>query len=205
MEPRVEIRRLLDVIPASSRMTIKIVSKPEQARVIYAAFPLPWNHERPIYINFDFWFLFPKAQRDLLILQKVSWLMGVKWFQPKIDQGVVVAGLVAGLVESAQADVVGVSVAAGLSAMALMRIWRRNQSSDAELNADVTAIQISLRRGYTETEAAQHLLSAIEAIAQIEKHSTLNFSELVRCQNLKVIAGLSPVGVPKSYVFGEGD
>jgi hypothetical protein len=199
MEPRVEIRRLLDVIPASSRMTIKIVSKPEQARVIYAAFPLPWNQERPIYINFDFWFRFPKAQRDLLILQKVSWLMGVKWFQPQFTQGVVVAGLVAGLVESAQADVVGVSVAAGLSAMALMRIWRRNQSPDAELNADVTAIQIAQRRGYTETEAAQHLLSAIEAIAHTERNSSLNFSELIRCQNLKAIAGLSPVGIPKNY------
>ncbi len=38
MEPNVEIRRLLDVMPASGRMTTKIVSKPEQAKVIDASF-----------------------------------------------------------------------------------------------------------------------------------------------------------------------
>jgi hypothetical protein len=197
MEPRVEVRRLLDVMPASSRMTMKIVSKPEQPKVIYATFPLPWNRERPIYINFDLWLRLAKPQRDLLLLQKVSWLLGVKWFKPEIYQGVVLLGLLAGLVESAEADVVGVAVAGGLSAIALVRIWRTNQSSQSELNADLTALRIAQRRGYSETEAAEHLLSAIEAIAHIEKHPSLNFSELIRCQNLRAIAGLSPVGVPK--------
>ncbi|MEA5513880.1 DUF3318 domain-containing protein [Nodularia sp. UHCC 0506] len=197
MEPRVEIRRLLDVMPASSRMTTKIVSKPEQSKVIYAAFPLPWNQDRPIYINFDLWLRLTKPQRDLLLLQKVSWLMGVKWFKPDIYQGVVLLGLLAGLLESAQSDVVGVAVAGGLSAIALVRIWRTNKSSESELNADLAALRIAQRRSYSETEAAEHLLSAIEAIAQIEKYSTLNFSELIRCQNLRAIAGLSPVGVPK--------
>ncbi|WP_414527400.1 DUF3318 domain-containing protein [Nodularia chucula] len=199
MEPRLEIRRLLDVIPASSRMTINIVSKPEQPRVIDAAFPLPWNHERRIYINFDFWLRLAKPQRDLLILQRVSWLMGVKWFQPQIYQGVVLLGLLAGLLESVQGDVVGVVVAGGLSTIALGRIWRINQSADSELNADLTAIRIAQRRGYGETEAAEHLLSAIEAIAVMDKNSPLSFNELIRCQNLRAIAGLSAVGVPKSY------
>ncbi|TVP66909.1 MAG: DUF3318 domain-containing protein [Nodularia sp. (in: Bacteria)] len=205
MEPRVEIRRLLDVMPASSRMTTKIISKPELPKVIDAAFPLPWNQDRPIYINFDLWLRLTKSQRDLLLLQKVSWLMGVKWFKPDIYQGVVLLGLLAGLLESAEADVVGVAVAGGLSAIALVRIWRTNKSSQSELNADLAAMRIAQKRGYSETEAAEHLLSAIEAISQIEKHSNLNFSELIRCQNLRAIAGLSPVGVPKSYIFGEVD
>ncbi|MDB9374473.1 DUF3318 domain-containing protein [Nodularia sphaerocarpa] len=198
MEPRVEIRRLLDVIPASSRMTTKIVSKPEQVRVIDAVFPLPWNRERPIYINFDLWLRLAKPQRDLLLLQKVSWLTGVRWFKPDIYQGVVLAGLLAGLLESAEADVVGVAVAGGLSAIALVRIWQTHKSSQSELNADLAALQIAQRRGYSETEAAQHLLSAIEAIALIENY-TLSFSELIRCQNLRAIAGLSSVGIPKGY------
>ncbi|MBW4558598.1 MAG: DUF3318 domain-containing protein [Trichormus sp. ATA11-4-KO1] len=198
MEPRVEIRRLLDIMPASSRMTIKIVSKPEQPQVIDAAFPLPGNRDRPIYINFDLWFRLTKAQRDLLLLQKISWLMGVKWFKPNIYQGVVLAGLLGGLVESAQSDVVGVAVAGGLSAIALARIWRTHKSPDSELNADVAAIRVALRRGYSETEAAQHLLSAIEAITNIEGNS-VNFTDLIRCQNLRAIAGLSSVGVPQSY------
>ncbi|BAY96619.1 hypothetical protein NIES37_05530 [Tolypothrix tenuis PCC 7101] len=200
MEPNTEIRRLLDVMPASARMLTKIVSKPQQAKVIDASFPLPWNQERPININFDLWFRLGKPQRDLLLLQTVSWLTGVKWFKPSIYQGVLVAGLVGGLVESTQSDVVGVAIAVGLSAIAGFRIWRTNQSPELELEADVAAIRIAGRRGYSESEAAEHLLSAIETVAKIEGRSGLSFNELIRCQNLRAIAGLSPVGLPKSYI-----
>ncbi|MDM9585724.1 DUF3318 domain-containing protein [Nostoc sp. GT001] len=199
MEPNVEIRRLLDVMPASGRMTTKIVSKPEQAKVIDASFPQPWNQARPIYINFDLWRRLTKPQRDLLLLQMVSWLTGVKWFKPDIYQGVVLAGLLGGFLEAAQSDVVGVAVAGGLSAIAAFRIWRTNKSQESELNADAAAIKIAQRRGYSEVEAAQHLLSAIEAVAKIEGRSSFNFTELIRCQNLRAIAGLSAVGIPKSY------
>lgn len=199
MEPNVEIRRLLDVMPASARMMTKILSKPQQSQVIDVSFPLPWNRERPIYINFDLWGRLPKPQRDLLMLQKVSWLIGVKWFKPDIYQGVVLVGILGGLVESAQSDVVGVVVAGGLSAIAGLRIWRSNKSQESELNADAAAIRIAQRRGYSEVEAAQHLLSAIETVAKLEQYSGLNFIDLIRCQNLRAIAGLSPVGVPDSY------
>ncbi|GBE93320.1 DUF3318 domain-containing protein [Nostoc cycadae] len=199
MEPNAEIRRLLDVMPASGRMTTKIVSKPQQAKVIDATFPLPWNQDRPIYINFDLWGRLTKPQRDLLLLQKVSWLIGVKWFKPNIDQGVVLLGLLAGLIESSQSDAVGVAVAGGLSAIAALRIWRSNKSSESELNADIAAIKVAQRRGYLEAEASQHLLSAIEAVAKIEGGSGLNFTELIRCQNLRAIAGLSSVGVPEFF------
>jgi hypothetical protein len=199
MEPNVEIRRLLDVMPASGRMTTKIVSKPEQAKVIDASFPQPWNQARPIYINFDLWRRLTKPQRDLLLLQMVSWLTGVKWFKPNIYQGVVLAGLSGGLLEAAQSDVVGVAVAGGLTAIAAFRIWRINKSQESELNADAAAIRIAQRRGYSEAEAAQHLLSGIEAVAKIEGRSSLNFTELIRCQNLRAIAGLSAVGMPETY------
>ncbi|MEH1769783.1 DUF3318 domain-containing protein [Nostoc sp.] len=199
MEPNVEIRRLLDVMPASGRMTTKLVSKPEQAKVIDASFPQPWNQARPIYINFDLWRRLTKPQRDLLLLQMVSWLTGVKWFKPDIYQGAVLAGLLGGFLEAAQSDVVGVAVAGGLSAIAAFRIWRTNKSQESELNADAAAIKIAQRRGYSEAEAAQHLLSAIEAVAKIEGRASFNFTELIRCQNLRAIAGLSPVGIPESY------
>lgn len=199
MEYNVEIRRLFEVMPASGRMKVKIVSKPEQTQVIDTVFPLPWNQERLIYINFDLWGRLSKPQRDLLILQKVAWLTGITWFKPDIYQGVVLAGLLGGLVESAQSDIVGVAIAGGLSAIALLRIWRSNQSQDAQLNADNSAIKVAQRRGYTQTEAAGHLLSTIEAVAKIEGRSSLDFIALIRCQNLRAIAGLSPVGVPDNF------
>jgi len=193
MEPKVEIRRLFDIMPASGRMTVKIVSKPEQPKVIDVTFPLPWNRERPIYINFDLWHRLTKPQRDLLLLRMVSWLGGVKWFKPDIYQGVTLVGLLAVLLEFFQSDAVGVAVAGGLTAIAINRIWRTNRSQESELNADKGAIRVALRRGYSEVEAAQHLLTAIEAVAKIERRSGLSFIELIRCQNLRAIAGLSAV------------
>ncbi len=193
MDPNVEIRRLLDIMPASGRMLTKILLKPEQAKVIDATFPLPWNSERPIYINFDLWRRLKTPQRDLLLLQKVSWLTGVKWFKPDIYQGTVVAGLLGGFVESAQADAVGMLIAGGLTTMALLRIWRNNNSQESELNADESAIRVAQRRGYSEAEAAQHLLSAIEAVGKIEGRPALNFAELLRSQRLRAIAGSSPL------------
>ncbi|MBW4667722.1 MAG: DUF3318 domain-containing protein [Cyanomargarita calcarea GSE-NOS-MK-12-04C] len=198
MEPNVEIRRLLDVMPASGRMNTKIISKPEQSKLIDAAFPLPWKQERPIYINFDLWRRLTKPQRDLLLLRTISWLSGVRWFKPDIYQGVVVAGILGGFVEILQGDAVGVVVSGGLSAIALTRIWRTNNSQESEIDADIAAIKVALRRGYSETEAAEHLLSAIETAAKIQGRSGLDFNELIRCQNLRAIAGFSQVGIPKS-------
>ena len=198
METSAEIRRLLDVMPASGRMMTKILSKPEQPIVIDSSFPLPWNQERPIFINFDLWRRLNKPQRDLLLLRTVSWLTGVKWFKPDIYQGAVVAGLLGAMVQLIQGDAVGVVVAGGLTAIAGTRIWRTSRSQLSELNADEAAIRVAQRRGYTETEAAQQLLSAIETVAQLEGRPSLNFTELIRSQNLRAIAGLSPVGVPNA-------
>ena len=198
MNPDPEIRRLLDVMPASARMLTKIVSKPQQSQVIDSPFPLPWSQERPIFINFDFWRQLSKPQRDLLILSTASWLTNIKWFKPDLYQGVIVAGLLGGIVELVQGDAVGVVVATGLSAIASSQIWRTSRSSQSLLDADQAAVKVAQRRGYTEVEAAQHLLSAIEAIAQIEGRLSLNFTELIRCQNLRAIAGLSSVMIPNS-------
>lgn len=198
MNPDLEIRRLLDVMPASGRMLTKLLSKPEQPVVIDSPFPLPWMQERPIGINFDLWSRLSKAQRDLLILRTVSWVTGVKWFRPSLYQGIVLAGVVGMVVELVQGDAVGMVAAGGLSAIAGTQIWRGNRSSQTELDADEAALRIAQRRGYSESEAARHLLSAIEAVAEIEGRPSLNFLELLRCQNLRAIAGVSPVGVPDS-------
>ncbi|MBE9192322.1 DUF3318 domain-containing protein [Gloeocapsopsis crepidinum LEGE 06123] len=197
MEPAIEIRRLVEIMPASGRMMTKIVNKPEQAAVIDSSFPLPWNQQRLIYINFDLWRRLSQPQRDLLLLRTVSWLLQVKWLKPDIYQGVVIAGLIGATIELVQQDAVGVLVAGGLSAIALNRIWRNNRSTQLEVEADEAAIQIAQRRSYIEAEAAEHLLTAIEAVAKLEKRPSLTFIELIRCQNLRAIAGLSSVSIPE--------
>jgi hypothetical protein len=197
METDLEIRQLLDVLPASARMLTKITSKPEQSVVIDHPFPLPWMRERLIWINFDYWSRLSRPQRDLLILRSTSWLTGVKWFRPQIYQAVVAIGALGAVVQSVQGDALGTIVAGGLSAVAGTQIWRSNRSTERELEADDVALRVAQRRGYSEAEAARHLLTAIETVADLEARPTLNFIELLRCQNLRSIAGLSSVGIPE--------
>ncbi len=195
MNPEPEIRRLLDVMPASGRMFTKLVSKPDQKSVVDAPAPLPWMGDRPIYINFDLWSRLSRSQRDLLILRTVSWSSNVKWFQPSPMLGFTALGAIGIGIELAQQDFVGVAAASGLSAIALFQLWRNNRSARIELEADEKALKVSQRRGYTETDAAKALSSAIESVAQNEGRM-LSFVELLRCQALKAIGGLSPVGIP---------
>jgi hypothetical protein len=197
MNQDTEISHLLDLMPASGRMMTRIVSKPESTKVIETNFPLPWQRGvRPIYLNFDLWRQLSRPQRDLVLLRAVSVLTGVKWFKPDLYQGIALAGVIGLSVETLQSDPVGIAVAGGLTALAINRLWREKRSTQRELEADEAAIKVAVRRGYTETEAAKSLLSAIETIARIEGRSSLNFSELLRCQNLKKLANLSFVGVP---------
>jgi hypothetical protein len=198
MNPDPEVRHLLDLMPASGRMLCKIASKPEQSKVVDYSYPVPWSPSRPIFINFDLWSQLSRPQRDLALLRAVSWLIGIKWFKPDLYRGLIAIGLVGAGVEAVQGDAVGVLMAGSLAAIAGTQIWRSTQSSQRELETDEAAIRVALRRGYTEAEAARHLLSAIETVAQIEGRLQLSFTELVRCQNLRAIAGLSPVGTPET-------
>jgi hypothetical protein len=191
MNPNIEISRLFDLMPASGRMGIKILSKPEQGQVIFAPQPLPWSRERLIYINFDLWRYLSGSQRDLLLLSTVCSLLQVKWLQPTWYHGMAAAGLVGGWVEFAQGDAIGMVVSGGLALVGLRQLWQKNDNSQLSVAADLKALQVALRRDYTETQAAEELYRAIVQAAEIEGKRGLSFSELLRCQNLKAIAGIS--------------
>jgi Protein of unknown function (DUF3318) len=191
-----EIRRLMDMLPASGRMLTKLVSKPDQTSVIDSPFPMPWMTDRKISVNFELLERLSQPQRDMLVLRTVSWVTGVKWFRPSLYQGAVVVGMLGAAIEAVQGDAVGVLAAGALSAIAGTQIWRNNRSTQSEFDADENALKIAQRRGYAEPEAARYLLSAIEAVAEIEGRPSLSFVELLRCQNLRAIAGLSTVGIP---------
>lgn len=194
-----ELGRLQELMPASGRMFCKLVHRPEQPSVIDSALPFPWQRGiRPVFLNLDLWEQLPEAQRDLMLLRIVSWVTEIRWFKPDIYRGGALVGLVGTLVEASQGDAIGILVAGGLTALAIRQIWRSQRSDQVELDADELAVQVAQRRGYTETDAARHLLAAIESIARIEGRPSLSFTELLRCQNLKAIAGLSPVGMPES-------
>lgn len=192
-----EISRLLDLMPASGRMSTKLIAKPQQAKVIEAPFPVPWRlKSRTIYINFDLWRHLSRGERDLILLRTVCNLIRIKWLRPNLYQGMALAGAMGLAIELMQADALGAIVAGGLTAIAARQLWIQNRSLERELDADEAAIKVATRRGYSEVEAARYLLSGMEAIAHLERRSGLDFTELIRAQNLKAKANLSPMGVP---------
>ncbi|MGG6295405.1 DUF3318 domain-containing protein [Leptolyngbya sp. AN02str] len=199
MNQDAEIAHLIDLMPASGRMYCKLQSRSEQPQVIAADLPLPWSKSRPIRINFDLWADLTRPQRDLLLLRTVCWLNTARWLKFDLSRGVLAAGLVGSLVELVQGDVVGVVTGTSLMGWAGWRIWQDSRSSQQEMQADEAAVSFAQQRGYGEQDAARHLLGAIEAVAKIENRFGLDFVELLRCQNLRAIAGLSSVNIPPDF------
>lgn len=195
--PEPEILRLLDLLPASARMTVKLVSRPEQSLVLVAPFPLPWKRDRPIYVNFDLWRRIPRPQRDLLMLRQACWVMGVRWVEPSWYQGAALVGLASAAWQMSQGDALGAVASGGLAGLAGWQIWRNTQRTERELEADLDAVSVANRRGYSEPEAARTLLAGIETVAQLERRPGMEFVELLRCQRLRAIAGLSPLGTSR--------
>lgn len=108
--------------------------------------------------------------------------------------------LVGGIVEALQGDVTGMAIAILLGTVGINQILRGNKSSQVQVQADNEAIEIAQKRGYSEAEAAKALLEAIPAMAKLMGRNTPEFTELIRCQNLKAIAGLSKTTIPNTII-----
>lgn len=184
-----EVTRLKDLMPASGRMSIRILLDDRQSTVIQAPFPRPWKRSHAIKINGALWQALSASQRDVLFLHYVSWLGSVKLLKPELYQGVAAVGLVGAVFELLQADAVGILAAGGLTAIAATQVWRRSTGTQAKLTADEAAIRIAQRRGYSERDAARHLLEAIELVPRIEGRGGMNYTELLRAQGLRALLG----------------
>jgi len=187
-EVETEIRRLVELMPASGRMLTKIVHRPKQSQVIASQFPKPWQRgDRLIEINFNLWSELAQGQRDLLLLSEVGRLVNIRWFKPDLYQGLTLAGALGVGLQLWQRDPVGVAVAGSLTTLAARQIWQNYQSQERAIEADHSALKVAVRRGYEYLQAVQYLLSAIESIARLENRSSLSYGDLMRCQNLKVM------------------
>lgn len=180
-----EITRLKDLMPASGRMKTRLMIDDRQSTVIETPFPRPWQRSHPITLNWRLWQELSVSQRDLLFLHNVCWLTSVQLLKPELYQGVAAVGLLGTVFELLQTDAVGILAAGGLTAIAASQVWRSNTGNQAKLDADETAIRVAQRRGYSERDAVRHLLEAIEAVPLIEGRGGMNYTELLRAQQLK--------------------
>lgn len=83
-------------------------------------------------------------------------------------------------------------VLGGLTVLAGVQAVRKRRKDETLLAADENAVRVAQRRGYTEPEAAQALLEAIESVAKLENRP-MTVTDIVRSQALRAQAGLSPV------------
>lgn len=202
VSPDLELPRLRELLPASGRMKTRIKIDERQSQLIATDFPKPWKTRHTISLNLSLWGKLTVPQRDLLFLRQVCWLTSVNLLQPDWYRGLVVIGAIGTVMQLLQQDVVGLLAAGGLTAVAGTQVWRQVRGSRAEVTADEAALQVAQRRGYSETEAAQALLQAIEAVPRLEGRSSLTFTELLRCQHLRSLIGVSPVPVPEQAYDG---
>ena len=180
-----EVTRLKDLMPASGRMKTRIIIDDRQSTVVETPFPRPWHKSHPITINWRLWQELSASQRDLLFLHNVCWLTSVRLIKPELYQGIAAVGLLGTVFEAFQADAVGILAAGGLTTIAAGQVWRANTGNQAKLDADDTAIRVAQRRGYSERDAVRHLIEAIETVPLIEGRGGMNYTELLRAQQLK--------------------
>lgn len=193
-----EIEYLRDLMPVSGRMLVKLIGKADRPMTIEAPFPYPWQRSRKVYLNIHHWRQLSRAERDLLLLRTVSWVMGIRWFKWDLYRGAAIAGTITTIAETIQGDPLGIVAAGSLTAFAARQVWRRTQSSDQDISADEAAVSLAQRRGYGAETAALSLIQAIEHAAELEGRPSLEFTEIMRCQNLRAIARLSsePIVTP---------
>jgi Protein of unknown function (DUF3318) len=198
MQSDQEILRLQDLLPASWRMATKITAKSDCEEVITSTPLLPWANTTRITINQKLWMQLSIANRDLLLLREVSWRQQAKWFKPGTYQAIAALSTIGGIVELVQGDTVGIAIGIMLTTIAVEQVRRKSKGTQLQIEADHEALRVAQRRGYNEVAAAKSLLEAIQAVAKLERRSSMEFTELLRCQNLRAIAGLSSVNVPAS-------
>jgi hypothetical protein len=193
-----EIEYLRDLMPVSGRMLVKLIAKADRPMTIEAPFPYPWQRSRKVYLNIHYWRQLSRAERDLLLLRTVIWVTGIRWFKWDLYRGAAIAGTIATIAETMQGDPLGIVAAGSLTAFAARQVWRRTQSSDQDISADEAAVSLAQRRGYGAETAALSLIQAIEHAAELEGRPSLEFTEIMRCQNLRAIARLSsePIVTP---------
>jgi len=181
-----EISRLQDLMPASARISCRIIGKPQQTAIITSIISPPWRSKnRPISINFDLWRKLSSPQRDLLFLRTVALSLGVKWLKFDVYTGVAISALGGLSWEIFYQDIVGIIVAGSLVSFGVNQIWKQNRSLEKEIQADENGIKVATRRGYSTLEATQFLIDAIEKSPLIESRRGLTVTELRRIKNLR--------------------
>jgi Protein of unknown function (DUF3318) len=198
MQSDQEILRLLDLLPASWRMSTKIMPTSDCAEVIHSSPLLPWANSTQITIAQKLWMQLGVANRDLLLLREVSWRQQSKWFKPGTYQSIAALSTIGGIIQLVQGDTVGIAISIMLATISVEQVRRKGKGTQIQIEADNEALRIAQRRGYSEVTAAKSLLEAVQAVAKLEGRSSMEFTELLRCQNLRTIAGFSSVQVPSS-------
>ncbi len=199
LDPSAEITRLKDLLPASWRMNTTIKSSLEQGQVISSTIPQPWQKNIKVLLNFALWDKLSRVERDLLLLREVSLRQQTSWFQVGPYQAITLLAGVGALVQLNQTDFSGAAIALLLGLVSGWQVWRKSQSEQVQLQADLEAIKAAERRGYTETAATQALLEAIAHCAQLEGRRTPTFTELLRSQQLRATLGESAVPSPTTW------
>ncbi len=196
-----EILRLQDLLPASWRMTTKIKIATDQPQAISSTPLTPWATETKLTINPRIWLQLGLKERDLLLIREVAWRQQGQWFKFGVYQSILVLAASSLVIQVVQSDPVGIAIGGGLFAVAANQIWQKNRSTQIQLEADSETLRVAVKRGYTEISAAKSLLDGIQTAAKLEGRLALEFVELIRCQNLRSIAGLSSVTVPADPDF----
>ncbi|MFQ3615035.1 MAG: DUF3318 domain-containing protein [Cyanobacteriota bacterium] len=184
-----EIERLLDLLPAGMRESVKILPASErQISVIKGRRQMPWERQMHLFIKPYEWRQFTPVQRAGLFLHKVGYYSRAVSRQIDFYLALAALGGLSLIFEAVQQDPVGATVSGGLSGLALWQL-RRDQTNDRRLlAADAYAVDRMVLRGIPRLQAVEALGQALHVEARLEGRSGNELLDMLRYQNLKRLA-----------------
>lgn len=184
-----EVARLLDLLPATLRHSVDILAAPEtQTLVIKGQRQFLWRQRMRLFIKPYEWQQFTPNQRAGIFLHKVGYYS--RNISRQIDFYLAISALggLSMVFEIFQQDPVGITVAGGLSGLALWQL-RRDQTNDRRLlAADAYAVDRLVLRGVPRVQAVEALGQALHVEARLEGRSGNELLDVLRYQNLKRLA-----------------
>ncbi len=184
-----EIARLQELLPASLRSVVQILTASErQVPVIRGERQFLWRRQIRLHIKPYEWKQFTPNQRAGLFLHKVGYCS--RTVSRQLDFYLALTGLggLSLMFEALQKDPVGITVAGGLSGLALWQL-RRDETNDRRLlAADAYAVDRLVLRGMPRLQAVEALGQALHVEARLEGRSGNDLLDVLRYQNLKRLA-----------------
>jgi hypothetical protein len=185
-----EIQRLEALLPEQLRSRVAVIRAVKPSSAVVATEKVG-KGKFAIQIDLIRWHQLNTNQRDLLFWHEVSRIQNKTVTRFSWEMAVMSAGLAVALIELSSQNLLSLSGALVVAALAGNQLYQRNRgerSLKEATTADQNAIDLAIQSGYSVSQACQSLQDALKALAKQTSQKSLWRKYQVRLRVLEMFA-----------------